>query len=35
MNSNKKKISLESNPLFCGLQTNTQNNLINTPKSKQ
>ena len=35
MNSNKKKISIESNPLFIGLKTNGQKNQINTPNSKQ
>ena len=35
MKLNKKKIALESNPLFVGLQSNYQKNLISTPNSKQ
>ena len=35
MNSGKKKISIELNPLFIGLKTNEQKNQINTPNSKQ
>ena len=35
MKSNKKKISIESNPLFIGLKANEQKKQINTPNSKQ
>ena len=35
MKLNKKKIVLESNPLFVGLPSNYQKNLISTPNSKQ
>ena len=35
MKLNKKKISLESNPLFIGIQSNNHKNLISTPNSRQ
>ena len=35
MKTNKKKISLESNPLYIGLQSNNPQNLITTPNSRQ
>ena len=35
MKSNKKNISIESNPLFIGLQSNNKANQINIPNPRK
>ena len=35
MTLNKNKFSLESNPLYVGLQSKNPQNLISTPNSRQ